>query len=217
MVTKIDLLDVLGVLKSLPDVLVESEASRSRRNAMSRRLIAPPPPGTPLLVSLALAFEHTGIYLGKNRVAELRDDGGVAVVSLTDFVNGDPCDVSLRTGTRIFAACDAKTRHPLGTKRAYATALKFAKFGFASDYDFVRSNCHLFTASCVAGLLTRDDAFDKLIGSGITSIGRLERVLARELNDGRRIAWCAVARSKEKFHYKLTAEKVARLRLEGKL
>ena len=157
MATKIDLLDVLGVLKSLPDVLVESEASRSRRNAMSRRLIAPPPPGTPLLVSLALALEHNGIYLGKNRVAELRDDGGVAVVSLTDFVNGDPCDVSLRTGTRIFAACD------------------------------------------------------------ITSIGRLERVLARELNDGRRIAWCAVARSKEKFHYKLTAEKVARLRLEGKL
>ena len=200
MATKIDLLDVLGVLKSLPDVLVESETSRSRRNAMSRRLIAPPPPGTPLLVSLALALEHTGIYLGKNRVAELRDDGGVAVVSLTDFVN-----------------CDARTRRPLGNKRAYATALKFAKSGFASGYDFVRSNCHLFTASCAAGLLTRDDAFDKLIGSGVTSIGRLERVLARELNDGRRIAWCAVARSKYKFNYKLKSEKVSRLRLEGKI
>lgn len=136
---------------------------------------------------------------------------------LTDFVNGDPCDISLRTGTRVFAACDARTRRPLGNKRSYATAVKFTRSGFASSYDFVRSNCHLFTAACAAGIPARDDAFDKLIGSGITSIGRLERVLARELNDGRRIAWCAVARSKENFHYKLTAEKVARLRLEGKL
>ena len=74
---------VLQLLKELPDVVMESVRSRERRNAQAHSLIAPPPAGTPLLVSLALAFEHTGIYLGGSRVAELNGDGYVKAVSLT--------------------------------------------------------------------------------------------------------------------------------------
>ena len=83
--------------------------------------------------------------------------------------------------------------------------------------NLIQSNRHLFVAACAAGMKPNDEAFEKLVGKGITSIGLLERVLGRRLNGGHRIEWCPVARNRERFHYKLTAEKVARLRLEGKL
>ena len=44
----------MDILESIADALVASEASRVRRNAGAGRLITPPSPGTPLLVSLAL-------------------------------------------------------------------------------------------------------------------------------------------------------------------
>ena len=208
----------LDMLESIADALVASEASRVRRNAGAGRLIAPPPPGTPLLVSLALAVEHTGIYLGNNRVAELRCDGAVAEATLTEFINGDSEDpLSFRNGTRIFAACDAKTRKPIGARRVWQTAHEAVRRGASRPYDILLDNCHLFVAACAAGILPDDPRFDDLLDGDVASIGRLERSLERSLNKGRRMAWCAVARSKEEFNYKLTFEKVARLRLEGKI
>ena len=106
--------DVLDLLGGCVEALAASAASRAKRNAVADRLIPPPSPGTPLLVSLALAVEHSGVYLGGGRVAELQDDGRVVAVSLTDFVNGSPgAFPAVRTGTRIFAACDAKRESPL--------------------------------------------------------------------------------------------------------
>ena len=110
-----DMKDLGNLIESVADAFAESFASRTRRNAGTKHLIAPPPPGTPLLVSLALALEHTGVYLGDNKVAELQDDGFVKTVSLMDFINGDTAPFPLRNGTRIFAACDARSRKPLGT------------------------------------------------------------------------------------------------------
>ena len=206
-----------NMLESVADALSDSLASRTRRNAGAKRLIAPPPPGTPLLVSLALAFEHTGICLGENRVAELQDDGFVKNVSLTDFINGDTAPFPLRNGTRIFAACDASSRKPLGTAAVAKLARRLSEEAYYVGYDIIRRNCHLFTAACAAGLKPDDAAFAELIGEGVSSVGQLERVLAGRLNGGHRIEWCPVARNRERFRYKLTAEKVARLRLEGKL
>ena len=211
--------DLLRTLGEIPDVLAESADSRSRRNASANRLIAPPPAGTPLLVSLALAFEHTGIYLGNNRVAELNGDGQVKAVSLTRFVNGtDDGFWPIRNGTRIFAACDVRSRRPLGAMRTLATACAALEEGKSCPgYDFTQVNCHLFTAACVCGILPDERKFRKLLGGDIASIGRLERLLSRKLNGGQPIAWCAVRRSKERFRYHLTAEKKVRLMLEGHL
>ena len=211
--------DLLRILGAIPDALEESADSRSRRNASASRLIAPPPAGTPLLVSLAFAFEHTGIYLGDNHVAELNGDGQVKAVSLTRFVNGaDGGFWPIRNGTRIFAACDARSRRPLTDMRTLTTArAALEESRFCPGYDFAQVNCHLFTAACVRGILPEGRKFRKLLGGGIASIGRLERLLARELNGGQPIAWCAVRRSKERFRYHLTAEKKARLMLEGSL
>lgn len=208
----------LDMLESIADALVASEESRVRRNAGAGRLIAPPSPGTPLLVSLALAVEHAGIYLGNNRVAELRGDGMVAAVTLTEFINGDAEDpLSFRNGTRIFAACDAKTRKPIGARRVWQTAHEAVLRGASRPYDILLDNCHLFVAACAAGVLPDDPRFDDLLDGDVASIGSLERSLERSLNRGRRMAWCAVAWSKEEFNYKLTFEKVSRLRLEGKI
>lgn len=214
---KNDMKDLGNILEEVGDALAGSLASRTRRNAGAKRLIAPPPPGTPLLVSLALALEHTGIYLGKNKVAELQDDGFVREVTLTEFVNGDTGPIPLRNGTRIFAACDARSRKPLGTAAVAKMARRLSDEAYYAGYDLIQSNCHLFVAACAAGLKPNDTAFAKLVGKGFASIGRLESVLARTLNGGHRIEWCPVARNRERFHYKLTEEKVARLKLEGKL
>ena len=88
---------------------------------------------------------------------------------------------------------------------------------YYAGHDLIQSNCHLFVAACAAGMKPNDEAFTKLVGKEITSIGLLERILARRLNGGHRIEWCPVARNRDRFHYKLTEEKLARLRLEGKL
>ena len=209
--------DLLQMLGSIPDVLVESASSRARRNAQARRLIAPPPAGTPLLVSLALAFEHTGVYLGGNRVAELNGDGHVKAVSLTRFVNGTPDGIwPIRNGTRIFAVCDARTRRPLASARALATAHAAVEGGASRiGYDCAQVNCHLFTAACMRGVLPSERRFRSLLGGGIASIGRLERLLSKTLNGGEAICWCAVRPGKEDFRYALTREKKIRLAAEG--
>ncbi len=206
-----------NILEAVTGAVSESFTSRTRRNAGAGRLIAPPLPGTPLLVSLALVLEHTGVYLGENKVAELQDDGFVRTISLTDFINGDTAPFPLRNGTRIFAACDARSRKPIGTTAVAELAKRLSDEVYYAGYDVIKSNCHLFTAACAAGMKPSDEAFAKLVEKDVTSIEQLERILARKLNGGHRIEWCPVARNREKFHYKLTAEKVARLRLEGKL
>ena len=205
--------DFIELLNDLPDALAESARSRERRNAQAHRLIAPPSAGTPLLVSLALAFEHTGIYLGDNRVAELNGDGCVKDVSLTQFINGMSDGVwSVRNGTRIFAACDARTRRPLAAARTLKTARKALAAADAwNEYDFLKANCHLFTAACVRGILPGKRGFRRLLGGGVASIGRLEDLLAESLNDRRGIVWCPVRRGKVDFRYRLTMEKKWRL------
>ena len=163
------MVDLMQILGGIPDVLVESTSSRGRRNAQAHRLIAPPPAGTPLLVSLAFAFEHTGVYLGGNRVAELNGDGHVKAVSLTRFVNGGAGDVwSIRNGTRIFAACDERSRRPLSSARALATAREAVEEGMLrTGYDLAQINCHLFIAACVRGVLPGERKFRLLLGGGI--------------------------------------------------
>ena len=211
--------DFLQMLTELPEVLAESARSRVRRNAQACRLIAPPPAGTPLLVSLALAFEHTGIYLGGNRVAELNGDGHVKAVSLTRFINGTPDGAwQVRNGTRIFAACDVCTRRPLARARSLETARAAIEAGSNQmEYDFAQLNCHLFTAACVLGIPPGTRQFRSLFGGGVASIGKFERLLAKTLNHGKGICWCAVRRDKERFQYSLSSGKRIRLAVESVL
>ena len=56
--------------------VVQSAVAGLRRKLDGNRLIDAPPPGTPLLVSLARGgVGHGGVFLGWSRVAELRVHG----------------------------------------------------------------------------------------------------------------------------------------------
>ena len=45
-----------------------------------------PTPGTPVFCDLAVAVEHTGIYIGRNRIVHLEGDGNIRSVSPEEFV-----------------------------------------------------------------------------------------------------------------------------------
>ena len=177
---------------------------------MSGRLRSAPPPGTPLKCALAGGFveelSHSGIYLGDGRVAELRGDGRLVAVPLSDFLNGDAgaLDVfALRTGFRIHAACDAAGGAPLASSAAAGTAwnLTVGKGGrLRVPYDLLSDNCHRFTAGCVRGSFKGEE-------KGEWMIGRLEGVIADTLNGGRPVIWRAVHPDTPGFRYAATPGK----------
>ena len=174
--------------------------------------------GTPILVSIARgAAEHSGVYLGDSRVAELSGEGRLQEVSLTEFINGqeDTWD-NFRSGTRIFAACDDQSSRPLGLDDV-ADAAKglICRIGTVR-YHLFGNNCHMFTASCVFGkLLEKMSVADWFVG-GTYSVDRLEEVIVHRLNGGAPVSWLGVRASSPQFQYALCDAKVERLHKEGK-
>ena len=205
-----------GVLAAKSGV-IQSAAAKVARNS-DDRLIDAPPPGTPLLVSLARGgAEHSGVFLGWSRVAELRGDGNICNASLSDFINGDADDpMNVRSGTRIFAACDDKTGMPLSSANVVAAARRFIKNVKKVSYNLFCNNCHVFTASCVEGYMDREQSFLDWIRDGTFSIDRLDEIISKVMNSGRNIAWIGVRGSTRGFNYNLTEEKIDRLESEGR-
>ena len=207
--------------------VVDCAMSRMRRERTIAREVSDPPPGTPLLVSLGFGSdekfgigiaEHSGIYLGGNRVAELNGNGRILSVSLSEFVNGiDDGSVNTRNGTCIFAACDETTDEIRFHGQAALNARSFVDNEVALDYNVFGNNCHMFTASCLLGgliqKLSKADWFER----GTFSIIDLEFVIEHVLNSGRRIGWRRIRNHTSGFDYMLTPEKRIRLYKEGKL
>ena len=205
-----------GVLAVKSGALQSAKAKFARNS--DDRLIDAPPPGTPILVSLARGgAEHSGVFLGRSRVAELRGDGNICNASLSDFINGDADDpMNVRSGTRIFAACDDKTGMPLSSVNVVAAARRFIKNVKKVSYNLFCNNCHVFTASCVEGNMEREQSFLDWVRDGTFSIDRLDEIISKVMNSGRNIAWIGVRGSTRGFNYSLTEEKIARLSSEGR-
>lgn len=184
----------------------------------SDKVIKAPPAGTPLLVSLAGVLEHSGIYLGGGEVAELFDDdkegGQLRKVSLQKFLRGDG---RIRTGERIYAACRKESSDsfvPLSEARVDQCAREFLGASKVA-YNMLRSNCHMFTASCCLErklYVERDDkeslgaavlknlaSAAAAIAVGTFSVEKLMKVIAKELNSGRDVYWCPVDRWSREF------------------
>ena len=196
---------------------VQSAEARKRRNS-ERRLIDAPRAGTPLLVSLGGVAEHSGVFLGRSRVAELNGCGDLMDVSLSEFVNGREGDsTNMRWGTRIFAACDEATGTPLTSLGIARQARGLIKRIGQVKYNLFGNNCHLFTASCIRGELSDGLSLVDWIKDGTFSIDRLEEVVSTFLNGGRPIAWLGVRGPTRFFNYALTASKTERLHREGRI
>ena len=103
-----------------------------------------PVPGTPVYCNLALVAEHTGIYIGDNKIVHLNGDGRIEAVTPRVFVNrldGINPAVSI-----YFAAVGGKA---VGTQKIAARAR--AMIGKRRDYNVLLDNCHQFTCGCLSG------------------------------------------------------------------
>ena len=215
----------LGTLLGKTGAL-ESALSRKRREAAVDRVVYDPPSGTPLLVSLGVGSdeyfgigvaEHSGIYLGNGRVAELNGNGRIMQVSLSEFVNGLEGEVmNTRNGTCIFGACDENTDEIKSHKNAALNAQTYIDRGVKKDYNVFGNNCHMFTASCLLGgeieKMSKEDWFVR----GTFTVVDLELIIEHILNDGKRMGWRRIMTTPE-FQYVLTPEKRIRLYREGKI
>lgn len=187
--------------------VIDSGVAKWKR-ANSTPLKVEPPRGTPLLVDLAGVLEHSGIYLGTGEVMEVYDDesegGRIRVVTLDRFLRGDG---RVRTGNQIFAACDDSVDdgRPLSRVSAADNALRFQAENPNVAYNVLRSNCHMFTASCLLGEKIfcerggKEGFFEatlKHVASLLAaatvqtfSIAKLTEVISSELNAGKPVAW----------------------------
>ena len=171
--------------------------------------IDPPPPGTPLLEDLGPGglIEHSGLFLGGSKVAELHGDGVFQEVSLTRFLNGDKNDKdNPRCGKRIFAACDRESFRPLNIE----SSVEFAKkhIGKKTKYNIIANNCHRFTASCLLGMLQKPLSSKELVQNGTYSIACLEGVIVEKMNGGKPICWLSVRRRMPDFDFTVSSEKL---------
>ena len=103
-----------------------------------------PVPGTPVYCNLAIAFEHTGIYIGNNEIAHLNGDGDIEAVSPGEFVGR--LDGSNPAMTIYFAEYGGKA---LGSSTIANRAKSL--IGSRRDYRVLLDNCHQFTCGCVSG------------------------------------------------------------------
>lgn len=102
-------------------------------------------PGCIVACDLVGGFiDHTGIYIGRNRVIERNGDGSIKSVSIDAFMNSS----GLRTGVNLYVACahDKIISSPAISRRARAIV------GLNRNYDLINENCHRLTAYCATGI-----------------------------------------------------------------
>lgn len=100
-----------------------------------------PAVGSILYCDLAFGYmEHSGVYIGNNRIVHLAGRGDIEVVSPKQFVSGG-------TGVSIYVSC--RDTHAVGSSIVAERALE--RVGQSRDYNFVMDNCHQFSAGCLTG------------------------------------------------------------------
>lgn len=100
-------------------------------------------PGSIVACDLAIGLDHTGIYIGRNRIVERHGDGKIRKVSVNEFINSS----TLRSGVTLYAACVN------GKVIASSEIAKRAReaVGTNSGYHLIGNNCHRLTAYLATG------------------------------------------------------------------
>ena len=104
-----------------------------------------PKVGSVLHCSLLQTVEHTGIYVGWNKVVHLNGDGIIEKVSYAEFIG------RLDGMNPTIAICCPvdQDNNPIGDKVVAKRARSF--FGQYRDYNLITDNCHKFTYYCLTG------------------------------------------------------------------
>ncbi|MCT8088795.1 lecithin retinol acyltransferase family protein [Acinetobacter sp. C_4_1] len=96
--------------------------------------------------------EHSGIYIGYNKIAHLDGSGKIEAVSPEVFLerlNG------LNWAISIYVSC--KDGKPVGSRGVAERARR--KIGRWLKYSVASNNCHMFTSGCLTGKFKNDDGF----------------------------------------------------------
>ena len=138
-----------GILVKKPttDMLIEKKLKEWTVKTIDAFFIhgVRPAVGSVVYCNLAVVAEHTGIYVGRNKIVHLNGNGRIEKVSAESF-----CE---RLGGKnpaftIFCPTDVRGR-ALGDKMVAEYALNCV--GRMVDYNPAFNNCHCFTASCLEG------------------------------------------------------------------
>lgn len=115
--------------------------------------VVKPTIGSIVKVALVGGADHTGIYIGNNKIVELANVNGVAtvrIVSAEKFIEGD--DLIGRIGLCIYVACKQDRNGnciAIGSRDIARRAR--AAVGQTSEYHLIFNNCHMFTEYCITG------------------------------------------------------------------
>ena len=112
--------------------------------------------------------EHTGVYVGNGKIAELLGTGEIRLINPKGFINGT-------NAISIYIACDNKK--PIGSKTIANRAI--SHIGKQRDYHILYDNCHQFASGCITGQFS----------DGKTLFWMLEKTISKHLNNGRSITW----------------------------
>ena len=109
------------------------------------RDLALPTRGSVVYCDLALnTVEHTGIYVGDNKIVHLDGSGLIEIVTpekLLQRLGG------WNTAMSIYISCDGK--HAVGSSKVADRALSMVKR--RRSYNALFDNCHQFTTGCLTG------------------------------------------------------------------
>ena len=110
-----------------------------------------PIPGSILYCDL-WAFEHSGVYIGNNKIVHLDGSGKIECVSPDEFLNRLD---GINTAISIYVSC--KDTKAVGNQEIANRAKNM--IGSKRDYNFILDNCHQFTAGCITGNFEEQNNF----------------------------------------------------------
>lgn len=84
--------------------------------------------------------EHSGVYVGDNKIVQLNGKGDIEKVSIDQFLNRTPA---------ISIYVSSKNGKAVGNEKVGKYALE--QVGKKRDYNVVTENCHKFSSSCLTG------------------------------------------------------------------
>lgn len=111
-----------------------------------------PTRGCVVYCDLAMAAEHSGIYVGDGRIVHLDGSGKIEMVSAEEFIGRLG---GLNPALSIYVSCDDDGA--TGSKRAAQRAC--AALGGKRNYNVILDNCHQFSSGCLTGSFDNADNF----------------------------------------------------------